>query len=70
MPQWFRKTRPFALVLGIGFYIILYLAMDILSFSLAMIGTYLLFVGPETLVSCVRSILIQDHAEFELKAQA
>jgi len=66
---WFRKTRPFALILGIGFHIGLYLAMEVLNFSLAMIAAYLLFLEPETLVSRLRPILLRDGPEFKLKLQ-
>jgi len=66
---WFRKTRPFALILGTGFHIGLYVAMDVLSFSLAMSAAYLLFLEPETLVSRLRPILLRDRPEFELKVQ-
>jgi len=66
---WFRKTRPFALILGIGFHIGLYLAMAIFTFSLAIIAAYLLFLEPETLVSRLRPILLRDRPEFELKVQ-
>ena len=58
---WFRKTRPFALLVGIGFHIGLYLAMDVLSFSLAMIATYLFFLDPETLVARLRPIALRDR---------
>jgi len=62
---WFRKTRPFALILGIGFHIGLLVAMDVVTFSLAMIATYLLFLEPQTLVSRLRPILLRDRAEGE-----
>lgn len=66
---WNRKTRPFAIILGTSFHIFLYFAMDVFGFSLTMIGSYLLFVNPETLVSRVRAMLIRDRAEYELKVQ-
>ncbi len=66
---WFRKTRTFALILGIGFHIGLYLAMEVLSFSLAMISTYLLFLEPETLVSRLRPILLRDRPEGDRNGQ-
>jgi len=66
---WFRKTRPFALLLGIGFHLGLFLAMDVLTFTLAMIAAYLLFLEPETLVSRLRRILLRDGPEFELKVK-
>jgi len=66
---WFRKTRPYALILGIGFHIGLYLAMEVLEFSLVFIASYLLFLEPETLVSRLRPILLRDRPELELKVQ-
>ncbi len=66
---WFRKTRPFALILGIGFHIGLFLFMEVLSFSLTMIAAYLLFLEPETLVSRLRPIILQNRSEGELKVQ-
>ena len=56
---WFRKTRPIAIILGIGFHLGIFFGMDILIFSLAMIATYLLFLDPETLVSRLRSIRLR-----------
>jgi len=38
---WFRKTRPIALILGIGFHLGILIGMNIINFSLAMIATYL-----------------------------
>ena len=66
---WFHKTRPFALILGIGFHLGVFLGMDIFNFSLAMITSYLLFLDPETPVSRLRAILLRDRPEFELKVQ-
>ncbi len=66
---WFRKTRPFALILGTVFHLGLYLAMDVLSFSLAMIATYLLFLEPETLVSRLRPILLRERPQGEWNGQ-
>ena len=66
---WYRKTRPFAIILGTGFHIFLYFAMDVFGFSLTMIGSYLLFVHPESLVFRVRAMLMRDRAEYELKVQ-
>ncbi len=60
---WFRKTRPIALTLGIGFHLGIFLSMDILVFSLATIGTYLLFLDPETLVARLRPILLREQPE-------
>ncbi len=45
----FRRTRPVALVLGSGFHLMIWLSMNIGSFSLAMVSTYVLFLDPETL---------------------
>ena len=58
---WFRKTRPTAIILGIGFHLGIFFGMDILNFSLAMIATYLLFLDPETLVARLRPIATQDR---------
>jgi len=58
---WFRKTRPIAIILGIGFHLGIFFGMDILIFSLAMIATYLLFLDPETLVARLRPIATQDR---------
>ncbi len=60
---WFRKTRPIAIILGFGFHLGIFLGMDILVFSLAMIGTYLLFLDPETLVARLRPILLREQPE-------
>ncbi len=60
---WFRKTRPIALTLGIGFHLGIFLGMDILVFSLATIGTYLHFLDPETLVARLRPILLREQPE-------
>ena len=62
---WFRKTRPFALILGIGFHIGLYLAMEVLEFSLAMIAAYLLFLESETLVSRLRPFATRNRPNRE-----
>lgn len=66
---WFRKPRPFAMILGIVFHIGLAVAMDVWSFSLAMTAAYLLFLEPATLVSRLRPILLRDRPELELKVQ-
>ncbi len=66
---WFRKTRPFALILGIGFHLGIFLGMDIFNFSLAMIASYLLFLDPETLVSRLRPNPLRDRPELEQRGQ-
>ena len=66
---WFRKTRLFALILGIGFHLGIFLGMDIFNFSLAMIASYLLFLDPETLVSRLRPNSLGDRPERERKGQ-
>ena len=58
---WFRKTRPMALILGIGLHLGILFSMNIINFSVAMIATYLLFLDPETLVTRLRSIATQDR---------
>jgi len=60
---WFRKTRPIAIILGIGFHLGIFFGMDILNFSLAMIATYLLFLDPETLVARLRRIMLHEQSE-------
>ena len=57
---WFRKTRPMAILLGIGFHLSIALSMDIFVFSLAMIATYLLFIDPETLIARLRPVVSWD----------
>ncbi len=66
---WYRKTRTLAIIVGAGFHIFLYFAMDVFGFSLAMIGTYLFFIDQETLVTRVRTVLTRDRAGLELKVQ-
>lgn len=51
---WFRKTRPLAMLLGTGFHLSIAMSMNVFTFSLAMIATYLLFLHPETLVAGLR----------------
>ncbi len=58
---WFRKTRPIALLLGIGFHIGLIFAMDVQTFSLSIIATYLFFLDPETLTRRLRPIALRDR---------
>ena len=60
---WFRKTRPLAILLGIGFHLFIGMSMGILTFSIAMIATYLLFLDPETLVARLRSIRLREEPE-------
>jgi vitamin K-dependent gamma-carboxylase-like protein len=45
---WFRRTRPWALALGIPFHLGIAFAMHIRMFSLATISSYLLFLDPHT----------------------
>jgi len=66
---WFRKTRPIAIILGIGFHLGIFIGMDVLNFSLVMTATYLLFLDPETLVSRLRPILLRDRPEGEWNGQ-
>ena len=58
---WFRKTRPMALILGIGLHLGILFSMNIINFSVAMIATYLLFLDPETLVTRLRPVATQDR---------
>ena len=53
---WFRKTRPLAILLGTGFHLSIAMSMNIFTFSLAMIATYLLFIDPETLIARLRPV--------------
>ena len=66
---WFRKTRPIALFVGIVFHIGLYFTLEISTFTLAMIASYLLFLDPETLVCRLRPILLRDRAQPEGNGQ-
>ena len=67
---WHRKTRPLAIILGVAFHFMLYLAMDVFGFSFAMIGTYLLFIDPEALVARVRAMILRHRAGLKLKVQS
>ena len=58
---WFQKPRPFAMILGIAFHIGLAVAMEVWSFSLAMIASYFLFLEPETLVSRLRTFATRNR---------
>jgi len=57
---WFRKTRPLAILLGIGFHLSIAFSMDIFVFSLAMMASYLLFLDPETLIARLRPVVSRD----------
>lgn len=46
---WHRRTRPFALGVGVLFHLSIAFSMYIVTFSWAVIGSYLLFLDPETL---------------------
>lgn len=46
---WFRRTRPFAILLGLALHGGIAFTMNIKTFSLATAATYLLFIEPETL---------------------
>ena len=50
---WFRRTRPFAILVETGFHLQIALFMEIRVFSYAVIGSYLLFLEPETLNKAV-----------------
>lgn len=51
---WFRRTRPVALIVGIGFHVGIAFLMNIGTFSYAMLGSYLLFLEPDTLRARLR----------------
>ena len=57
---WHRRTRRWAMILGIFFHLGIGVLMNITTFSAAMIGSYLLFLDPETLPRLARR-LIGDH---------
>ena len=54
---WFPKTRPIALLVGFAFHLGLYFTLEISTFTLALIASYLLFFDPETLVARLRRLL-------------
>ncbi len=45
---WVRRYRTAAMIVGIGFHLFIATLMNIRTFSAAMIGSYLLFLDPET----------------------
>lgn len=51
---WFRNTRTPSLIVGILFHIAIAALLGIPTFSCAMVGSYLLFLEPETLPSLAR----------------
>ena len=53
---WFRATRAPSIIVGVAFHLAIYFFMNIDSFSIAMIGTYLLFLEPETLPSLFKHL--------------
>ncbi len=53
---WHRRTRPFALVVGVLFHVGIAALMDIWTFSGVMLGSYLLFLDPETMPRIVRRL--------------
>lgn len=57
---WHRRTRRWAMILGIFFHLGIGVLMNITTFSAAMIGSYLLFLDPETLPRLARRV-IGDH---------
>ena len=48
---WFRKTRRVAILFGIPFHLGIAWLMTIYTFSLAMIGSYILFLDPDALAA-------------------
>jgi len=58
---WFRKARPYALILGTILHLGIALSMGIYTFSLAMIGSYLLFLDPRTLTRHLPPALSQNR---------
>mgnify|MGYP006100237573 CR=1 FL=1 len=59
---WSRYTRPFAIILGIGFHASIWAMMHIQVFSIAMMGTYLLWLRPSRMtrfLADVSSMLLE-----------
>lgn len=54
---WFRWTRPGGMIVGVFFHLGIAFTMNIHVFSYAMIGSYLLFLEPDTLPRLVRRVL-------------
>jgi hypothetical protein len=50
-----RRTRPVAIVIGLGFHASIAFLMDINTFSMAMAASYLLFLDPRTLPNLARA---------------
>ena len=50
---WMPKTRIPSIAAGIVFHILIWLLMGIPTFSLAMVGTYILFLNPKTLPALI-----------------
>ncbi len=46
---WIPRTRPWAIIIGVGFHLSIRFTMEITTFSYTMIGIYLLFLAPQTL---------------------
>ncbi len=53
---WFPRTRVASFIAGIGFHLFIGFLMHIPQFSVAMIGSYLLFLEPETLPALARRL--------------
>ncbi|AZZ36785.1 hypothetical protein CIK05_08275 [Bdellovibrio sp. qaytius] len=52
-----KKTRPLWLVMGVGFHLMIGVLLGLMSFSLVMISTYVLFVYRSNLRQCMEKVL-------------
>lgn len=50
---WWRRTRPLAMVVGLGFHLQIALLMSIWEFSAAMIASYVLFLEPDAVAAAL-----------------
>jgi hypothetical protein len=57
---WFRRTRRIAVVLGIGFHVVLYLTLPVATFSILTILLYLAFFDPDAVHRTIDEL--QGHA--------
>ncbi|MDE0840453.1 MAG: HTTM domain-containing protein [Kiritimatiellae bacterium] len=62
---WSRYTRPFAILLGIGFHASIWGMMHIQVFSLLMMGTYLLWLGPSRMTRFISIVSSRLKERFE-----
>ena len=56
---WLPRLRPWAFALGTAFHISIAVTMNIWVFSLAVLATYVLFLGPEAVAAPFRRLLAQ-----------